>query len=202
MTPGRLLKTLSFTLILLFSLTISVFPAHAAEFAAPTPEFSNFLNSVKDGQTGVVRGVYVPGLFALKIIQQPAQDPTFVSSLPDVVTDFKAAKAAGNLGLLAHNYLAGQDFPALTTGQEIRIVFGDGKIEYFRVTKILRYQALQPKSTTSDFVNLESSEKLSATQLFEKVYKGSHHLTFQTCIYKDGEQSWGRLFVIAEPYTP
>jgi hypothetical protein len=35
--------------------------------------------------------------------------------------------------------------------------------------------------------------------MFKRVYFGDRHLTFQTCIAKDGEASWGRLFVIAVP---
>jgi hypothetical protein len=202
MTPGRLLQTISFTLILIVSLTVSVFPAHAAELSASTPDFTSFVDSVKDGQAGALRGVYSQGLFALRIVQQPSQDPAYVSPSQGVVTEFQAAKDIGNIGLLAHNYLAGKDFPALTKGQEISVIFGDGKIEYYKVTKILRYQTLDPKSTTSDFLDLDSGERLSSTQLFAKVYKGARHVTFQTCIYKDGEQSWGRLFVIAEPFTP
>jgi len=27
---------------------------------------------------------------------------------------------------------------------------------------------------------------------------GGHHLTLQTCIQQDGEDSWGRLFIIAD----
>jgi len=35
--------------------------------------------------------------------------------------------------------------------------------------------------------------------MFDLAYKGDRHLTFQTCIERDGSRSWGRLFVIAEP---
>lgn len=202
MIPGRQLKIVSFTLILVISLAISIFPVHAAELSAATPSFTSFVTSVKDGQAGVLRGVYVEGLFALRITQQPTKSPAFVSSTQGVVTEFQAAKAAGNIGLLAHNYLAGKDFPALAKDQEVRIVSGDGKIEYYKVTKILRYQTLDPKSTTSDFIDIDSGERLSSTQMFAKVYQGARHVTFQTCIYKNGDLSWGRLFIIAEPFTP
>ena len=202
MTPGRLFQTICFNLFLLFSLSISVFPTHAADLPASTPDFSSFADSVKDGQVGVLRGVYIQGLFALQVVQQPSKVPTYVSASQGVATEFQSAKEAGNIGLLAHNYLAGKDFSSLSKGQEVRVVFGDGKIEKYRVEIILRYQTLEPRSTTSNFLNLDTGERLTSTQLFAKVYKGARHITFQTCIDKDGELSWGRLFVIAEPFTP
>ena len=202
MTSGRLFRTTSLILVLIFSLTNSIFPASAAEPAGLISDFTAFVNSIKDGQGGVVRGVYVPELFSLKVLQQPANNRAYVSALTGVATEFKTARDAGNIGLLAHNYLAGQDFPSLKTGQEIRIVFGDGKIEYFKITKFFRYQALQPNNTKSNFQDLDSGERISASELFAKVYKGAYHVTFQTCIYKDRDRSWGRLFVIAEPFTP
>lgn len=202
MKPSRLLISIIFTLVLIASLAIAIHPAQAAGTARPIPAFKSFIDSIKDGQANTVRGVYAPDLFALKVVQQPASDPSFVSPWQGMVTEFKAAHDAGNIGLLAHNYMAGQDFPALKPGQEVRVIFGDGKIEYFKVTRMFRYQALQPKSTVSDFLDLDSGEKLAWTKVFKNVYQGAHHLTFQTCIYKDGEQAWGRLFVIAEPFVP
>jgi hypothetical protein len=40
---------------------------------------------------------------------------------------------------------------------------------------------------------------LNAEQMFKRVYFGDRHVTFQTCIESNGELSWGRLFIIAEP---
>jgi hypothetical protein len=37
--------------------------------------------------------------------------------------------------------------------------------------------------------------------MFKRVYFGDRHVTFQTCIEKDGALSWGRLFIIAVPKT-
>jgi hypothetical protein len=160
------------------------------------------VDSVRNGQSGVLRGVYAPWLFALPVVQQPLNDPGFVSPVSEVVTDFRDVKGAGNIGLLAHNYLAGKYFPLLQIGQEIRTVNGDGAVEYFHVTQILRYQALDSGNAFSDFIDLQTGQRLSAAALFEKVYMGARHLTFQTCIDENGDASWGRLFVIAEPFTP
>ncbi len=202
MKPLRLIRKISFGVVLITCLAFSIFPAHAAAQVRPIPAFMNFITSVKNGQAGLVSGVYVPGLFALKVSQQPANDPSFVAPWLGTVTEFKAAKNSGNIGLLAHNHLAGQDFPSLKTGQEVRIIYGDGKIEYFRVTKILHYRALQPESMVSDFIDLNSGERLTWSAVYKITYQGARHLTFQTCIDKNGNQTWGRLFVIAEPYTP
>ncbi len=57
----------------------------------------------------------------------------------------------------------------------------------------------QPDSPYSDFIDLENSQKLTSTQLFNFVYTGEHHVTFQTCIAKGSNLTWGRLFVIATP---
>jgi hypothetical protein len=84
-------------------------------------------------------------------------------------------------------------------GQEVQLVYGDGRIEKFVITEVLHFQALQPESQQSLFLNLDVSETLSANQMFDRVYNGSRHLTFQTCIKANGNASWGRLFVIATP---
>ena len=81
------------------------------------------------------------------------------------------------------------------------MVYGDGHVEYFVITEVLHYQALQPTSPYSSFRNLDKDETLSAENMFKRVYFGDRHLTFQTCIAQDGEASWGRLFVIATPVS-
>jgi len=35
--------------------------------------------------------------------------------------------------------------------------------------------------------------------MFQRVYLGDRHMTFQTCISAYGNSSWGRLFIIAVP---
>jgi hypothetical protein len=67
------------------------------------------------------------------------------------------------------------------------------------VTEILRFQAQQPKSLWSNFRDLNSDEVLTAGQLFDRVYSGGYHLTFQTCITAEGDVNWGRMFIIAMP---
>jgi hypothetical protein len=40
---------------------------------------------------------------------------------------------------------------------------------------------------------------MTARQVFKRVYAGERHVTFQTCIERLGNRSWGRLFVLAVP---
>lgn len=163
------------------------------------PAFTDFVQAVRNGESGVLRGVYVPGLLALPVVQQPAGNAGYVSYNDGEVTQFGMAAQYGTMGLLAHNYLSGRQFSQLVAGQEVRLVYGNGRIETFVVTEVLRYQALQPTSPYSSFRNLDEEETLSAEGMFKRVYFGDRHVTFQTCIEAEGDLSWGRLFVIAVP---
>ena len=162
------------------------------------PGFIDFSKSIQNG-TNDLRGVYVADLLALPVIQQPSSNATFVSANDHEITQFGMASHYGNVGLLAHNTLSGKSFSQLTVGQEIRLIYGDGKVEYFIVTEILRYQATQPTSPYSSFRNIDKDETLTAEQMFKRVYLGDRHVTLQTCINANGNSSWGRLFVIAMP---
>jgi hypothetical protein len=163
------------------------------------PNSPDFYNPIQDSEADVLRAVYVPNVLALPVVQQPTDDPYYVSNHDGEVTQFSIASQYGNIGLLAHNHLSGKSFSKLSIGQEVELVYGNGRSEYFVVTEVLRFQALQPQNQQSLFLNLDNSEPLSANQMFNRVYTGSHHLTFQTCIKANGNMSWGRLFVLAMP---
>jgi len=158
-----------------------------------------FVNSVADGEAGIIRGIYAEDNFKYPVIQQPSSQPAFVSEHEDMLTEFSLSKKYGVTGMLAHNFLAGLSFFTLETDDILQVVFGDGTIQTYTITEILKYQALSPDSPTSSFLDLDSGETLTATQLFKRVYTGTHHLTLQTCIQVGSEDSWGRLFLIAEP---
>ncbi len=193
---------LTFALLLLVSATFIPYysvSADALTSAPSVPDINSFVLSVNNGDGTTPRGVYADGAFALPIVQQPASNPGYVSIQLNVVTQFGMASSYGNVGLLAHNTLSGQYFFTLIPGDRIRLVYGDGRIENFKVTNIYSYQATSPSSTSSDFIDLSTNERLTASQLFNKVYTGPRHITFQTCIAANGNSSWGRLFVIAEP---
>lgn len=192
------------------NLCLIVFAAIFSNPAAPLtkifrrnvlPDFTDFVKQVQNGEANVLRGVYVPDVLALPVTQQPTGDPNYVSNQNGEATQFSAALDRGNIGLLAHNNLSGRFFSQLAEGQEVRLVYGDGKVEYFIVTEILRFQALQPKSAWSRFRDMRGEEVLSAGQVFERVYSGGRHITFQTCIRAYGNWNWGRLFVLAMPLS-
>jgi len=164
------------------------------------PPLETFIAQVMNGNADELRGIYVSGVFADVITPQPVDDPTFVTSQSNALTQFGMASRHGSIGLLAHNYLAGSDFFLLEEGQLIYLIYGDGRTETYIIRRFLRFQALTPQSTTSDFVDLETGELLSASNLFHKVFQRKGDVVLQTCIYADGNASWGRLFIIAEPY--
>ncbi|HXQ36073.1 MAG TPA: hypothetical protein VN843_18805 [Anaerolineales bacterium] len=168
---------------------------------APLPGFSDFSKTVQNGKANILGGVYVPNVLAFPIVQQPSGNAAYVSSNDGQVTQFAMASQYGNVGLLAHNYLSGRVFSQLAVGQEVRLVYGDGKVEYFIVKEVLQYQAIQPNSPWSSFRDLKDDTILTAEQMFKHVYAGDRHVTFQTCIYSEGISSWGRLFVVAVPKT-
>jgi len=161
--------------------------------------YTDFVNSVINGEVNDIRGIYSENEFAFPVVKQPAGNAGYVSTIEDVVTEFSMAKKYGVTGIVAHNYLAGGDFFSLEVGEIIEVVYGDGEILRYEITSIQSFQALSPNSPTSQFVDLSTSEKISASQLFKRVYMGNQHLTLQTCIQQGIEDSWGRLFVIAEP---
>jgi len=154
---------------------------------------------VQSGEANILRGVYVPDLLALPVVQQPVNQTYYVSSRNGEVTQFSIASQYGNIGLLAHNNLSGKFFSQLKLGQEVRLVYGDGSVRYFIIKQVLQFQALQPESVSSAFRNLDRNETLSAAEMFNRVYAGASWVVFQTCIAANGNASWGRLFVVAVP---
>jgi hypothetical protein len=187
-------------LAILGCLFIQPAPALAAgNGGTALPTFVEFRKSVQNGDANVLRGVYVPDVLALPITQQPAGNAGYVSSKLGEVTQFGMAAQFGNIGLLAHNHLSGSSFSQLAIGQEVRLVYGNGKVEYYVIAQIMQFQALDPNSPYSSFRDLTNNETMTAEQLFNKVYRGERHVTFQTCIASSESLSWGRLFVIATP---
>lgn len=160
-----------------------------------------FISQVKNGQAEVLVGVYATGLFAYPVIQQPAEDPAFVSSLEDTLTQFRMANAFGTTGILAHNTLAGDSFSSLQENQQVALVYGSGAVSEYTVKSIRRFQALSPASPFSDFMDADHpGTVISSSQLFETIYASNQRqVVFQTCIANGPVSSWGRLFVTAVP---
>jgi hypothetical protein len=148
---------------------------------------------------GILRGVHVANVLDLSIIQQPADEPYYVSDHDGEATQFSMVSQYGNIGLLAHNTLSGRFFSKLAIGQEVHLVYEDGRGENFVIEQLLRFQALEPESVSSSFRNLDRNEIISAGEMFNRAYVGERRLVFQTCIEAEGNVSWGRLFVVALP---
>ncbi len=163
----------------------------------PPPTLSS--PSDPTGNGDVLRGVYVENVLDLPVVQQPAERPYYVSDRDGEITQFSIASKYGSIGLLAHNTRSGRYFSELKEGQEVQLIYGDGKAEYYVVERVLRFQALQPESVASSFRNLDRNETITAADMFQRAYVGGHRLVFQTCIAAEGSASWGRLFVVAKP---
>lgn len=163
-------------------------------------ELQSFIDAVMNNQAGQVVGVYRPGLFALPIFQQPANDHNFISPFDGAITQYAAPLEYGSIGLLAHNHLSGRVFFNLEIGQEVTLVYGDGSLIRFRITAIDNYQALSSSDPYSDFIDQAdpSGTILSFQEVYDRYYKVDGQLTFQTCIEKNGDLSWGRIFIVAQ----
>lgn len=171
--------------------------AYAKDNSNSLPNLNTFIETVTDGNASVLRGVYVSKVMALAIVQQPVGNPGYVSTTASVATQFSIATEVGNVGLLAHNTLAGSLFSNIKQGDLIILVYGDGHLESFMANSIRRYQALDPLNPYSQFKDIETQTSFTAEELFNNVYRGEYHLTLQTCIENNGNSSWGRLFIVA-----
>lgn len=182
-------------------------PAPAVEDSIPLtaynapPEIQGFVSSLINNQPDLIVGAYVSGLFALPVLQQPAGDTEFVSPQDFTLTEYAAARDYGSIGILAHNYLSGKNFFKITPNQEIILIYGDGRLEYFRVTGIESFQALSPTNAYSDFIDLSDPTRtvIPYSTVFNSMYGTPNRVVLQTCIEANGDPSWGRIFIIAEP---
>ncbi len=163
------------------------------------PAFAEFSRAVEDGQTGVLRGLYVAGLMALRIVQQPKGEGGFISTEAGTATQFQNADAFQTVGLLAHNTLAGKDFFGLQPGQDLVLIYGDGRAEHFRVADRVDYQRLTRADLRSNFLELATGKAWTADEVFAHFYRQAHRLTLQTCLKRDEMADWGVHFVVAVP---
>ena len=146
-----------------------------------------------------VSGVYLGDNRYLRVVQQPGGRPEFVSEISGVATSFQLASRYGTIGLIAHNYLGGRFFLDVKQGDDIHVLDGHGRSRRYRVTRIRQFQALEPRSPRSRFIDMETHQTCTASEVFKDIYTGEHHLVLQTCIEKGQIKEWGRQFVIAEP---
>ncbi len=191
---------ITITILLLAIFPASPVYAESLENQSYLPPLANFSATVDNSNPNQVTGIYVQDLLAFPVLQQPAGQSGFVSTEADTVTQFAAASKYGTIGLLAHNYLAGAHFSQLSQGELISLVYGDGRVQNYRIAAVKQYQALSPNNPYSQFVALDQpGVTLSSSDLFQQTYGLGNVLILQTCISKGSEPSWGRLFIIAEP---
>lgn len=96
--------------------------------------------------------------------------------------------------ILAHNHLDGRHFSEMEVGDMIR-VYDNGWTEY-KVTEIIAAQAETPESDqTRLFID---GRWMTPTETYQRIFWGYNTITLMTCIEKDGNWSWGRLFVTGE----
>jgi hypothetical protein len=165
------------------------------------PELSAFTASLENKAADLVAGVYVPGLFALPVLEQPMGEENYVTNVDGAVTRYRSPARFGTTALLAHNYLSGKAFFSLKPDQEILLIYGDQRTARYRVSSIQHYQALSPNDPYSNFVDLSDPQAtlLTFQQVFDRVYTTPGQLVFQTCLEANGDLSWGRIFVLAQP---
>jgi hypothetical protein len=162
--------------------------------------FEDLFNEGVDRTQIVPVGLLSEGNFTYHIRQQPANNYSIVYSEPDVLTLFKLADIYGTVGLLAHSNLAGSSFNKLSPGTLLELIYGNMSIVHYRVTSQEYYQVLQSDNPTSDLLTLDGhTTRLSAADLFLRIYGIPDRLVLQTCIEKYNNAYWGRLFIIAEP---
>ena len=164
----------------------------------PHPLLQNFSSSPGDIKNTITR-VEASGYFSLPVVEQPANNPSYVANQSDILTHFALAERYGTTALIAHNHHAGSEFFALQPGDRVNLLRKNRELESYWVTSIRSFRALRPTSPHSDFIDLQNGDRLTASELFLEMYGPGDRLVFQTCIAKDGSPSWGRLFVTALP---
>ena len=137
------------------------------------------------------------GVFSYPVVEQPGNNPGYVSNLPATLTHFQLAQQYGTIGFLAHNTLAGAKFSRLQIGGQIKLVYDHQSPHSYWVTEVRKFQALSPLSPYSEFIDLDDGSRFTASGLFLEIYGSGSDLVFQTCLEKNGNPSWGRLFVVA-----
>lgn len=139
--------------------------------------------------------LYAEALGALGVVEQPKGKAGWVSDKDDELTHFSMAK--DSYGLLAHNHKAGKKFSNLKVGDKI-YMNPSSKMGERTVKEIKQYQALSPNDVYSAFIDLATNQTKTADEVFKEVYGKDKRTVLQTCISKDGNNEWGRMFIIAE----
>jgi hypothetical protein len=160
----------------------------------------SFIRRVWTGQPSTLTGIFISNDASFMVMQQPKDNPVYVHERPRVVTQYKMATMFGTTGILAHNTLAGSSFLDLKLNQPLTLVYGDGQTRQYQVSSIKRFQAIETENPYSDFIDLDQpGKKMSSGDVFTRMYTQRDAVVLQTCLEKDGDASWGRIFITAMP---
>lgn len=192
-------RTLAFFYTLVFF--IAVYPQPVIVHSPPPPKFTRklFYKKIATPPMALAEWVEVSDVFSLPIVQQPKDNPVYVSSKRGIITQFQQATQNGITGLLAHNFLSGKEFYKIKIGQEISIRYSDQIVRNYRISSIYHYQKLDPSNMFSNYIDLHTNKEQSTEEVFDRFYRGHHHLTLQTCLEKEGRLDWGLMFIVAQP---
>jgi hypothetical protein len=149
----------------------------------------------------------VYGKIESPVIQQPVSITGktytgYVSYRDEIVTQFSLAARYGVIGLLAHVDRVGEKFHLLEVGEIIFLVMGDGKLIPYRVVDKNEYQKLTPGNNWSYYRDTSNNEVFTTYQVFSEYYQTDETtlpVTLQTCVVKNGLETWGLVFISAEP---
>ena len=98
---------IALTFLLAAFAPVSTVFADTSSDQASLPTLSIFSASVQNSNANQITGLFVSGLMAVPVVQQPSGQPGYVSTAAETITQFAAASKYGTTGLLAHNYSGG-----------------------------------------------------------------------------------------------
>lgn len=162
-------------------------------------DLGELIASVTNGNPAQVVGGYIPAVLAARVIQQPVDQPGWVSPEAGTLTEYHPASQLGNLGLLAPTETAQALFDQMAAGQNLTIIQGDGSLREYQISVIMTFQALDPANPNSDYLILPVGVRIPYDELLNCVYGGSDHVVFETTIHQPDVPNWGKLFVAAFP---
>jgi len=149
--------------------------------------------------------LHLPDQSSLKIKQQSS--PSQVINEDGVVTQFSLTDI-DTLGLLAHNFREGKKFTNLVIGSIVAIEYPSIHLsdeseyqpkKYYQVKRIVRYRADDPNNPYSRLQDLDTGTWYSVEEVHKRMYLEGEGLTMQTCLERNSNPNWGRLFIICDP---
>ena len=143
-------------------------------------------SSRAEGDEMVPGRVVAPGAFDLEIVDQ-GEDSSYISANIETATLFRDAGWYGVVGLLAHDYLAGELFFDLEVGDSLWLLYPQGAVAY-KVTHVVEYMP-----AGEDMLRDVDGRLLRYEEVFDLMYTIPGRVVFQTCT-KEG----GFWFVVGE----